>query len=163
MKLEIAPTDLASEADSSSLLALLDAYARDPMGGAKPLPADVKARLVPDLRERIARGAAVVLIARRDGAPVGIAVCFVGYSTFAARPLLNLHDLAVVPEARGLGVGQALLAAVEARARVRGCGKVTLEVREDNARARRLYEHTGFIDYAPGGERTRTLFLEKKL
>jgi ribosomal protein S18 acetylase RimI-like enzyme len=132
------------------------------MGGARPLAADVRARLVPDLRERIARGTALVLIARREAAPAGVAVCFLGYSTFAARPLLNLHDLAVVPEARGLGVGRALLAAVDAEARARGCVKVTLEVREDNGRARRLYEHTGFIDYTPGGERTRTLFLEKK-
>jgi len=163
MKLEIAPTDLTSEADAAALLMLLDAYARDPMGGEKPLADDVKARLVPDLRERIARGASVVLMARRESTPVGIAVCFVGYSTFAARPLLNLHDLAVVPEARGLGVGQALLAAVDVQARARGCGKVTLEVREDNARARRVYEHTGFVDYATGGKRTRALFLEKRL
>ncbi|MBM4383297.1 MAG: GNAT family N-acetyltransferase [Deltaproteobacteria bacterium] len=163
MKLEITAVDLTSSSDVAALLMLLDAYARDPMGGEKPLPDEVKARLVPDLRERIARGAAVVLIARRESAPVGVAVCFAGYSTFAARPLLNLHDLAVVPAARGAGVGQALLTAVDAQARARGCGKVTLEVREDNARARRLYEHTGFVDYSPGGERTRTLFLEKKL
>jgi hypothetical protein len=34
-------------------------------------------------------------------------------------------------------------------------------VRQDNAVARRLYERAGFLDFTPGGERTRTLFLEK--
>jgi len=140
---------------------LIDAYARDPMGGGAPLPADVRARLGPDLRERAARGAAAVLVARRAGEAVGLAVCFVGYSTFRASPLLNLHDLAVLPGARGGGVGRALLAAVEARARALGCCKVSLEVREDNAPARSLYAHVGFVDSAPTGARTRTLFLEK--
>lgn len=175
MNTEISATDLTSERDAAVCLALIDAYARDPMGGSAPLRADVRARLVPDLRERIARGAAVVLIARRGGAAIGIAVCFVGYSTFHARPLLNLHDLAVMPEARGTGLGQALLAAVAAQARALGCCKVTLEVREDNARARRVYEHVGFADYSAagsaadsaggtaGGSATRTLFLEQTL
>jgi ribosomal protein S18 acetylase RimI-like enzyme len=144
-------------------VALLDAYARDPMGGGSPLPGDVRARLAPDLRERVARGAAVVLLACREREAVGVAVCFIGYSTFRARPLLNLHDIAVLPGARGAGTGRALLAAVEARARALGCCKVTLEVREDNAAARRLYERAGFVDSAPAGARTRSLFLEKRV
>ncbi len=142
-------------------MGLIDAYARDPMGGGAALPADVRARLGADLRERVARGTAAVLLAWREREAVGVAVCFVGYSTFRASPLLNLHDLAVLPSARGGGVGRALLAAVEARARALGCCKVSLEVREDNARARRLYAHAGFVDSAPTGARTRTLFLEK--
>jgi ribosomal protein S18 acetylase RimI-like enzyme len=161
--IEVAPADLSRESDAAALVMLLDAYARDPMGGEQPLPAPVRERLVPDLRDRIAGGTALVLIARRDGEPLGVAVCFFGYSTFAARPLLNLHDLAVVEKARGAGVGRALLAAVESAARARGCVKLTLEVREDNARARRLYEHAGFADYTTGAARTRTLFLERKL
>jgi ribosomal protein S18 acetylase RimI-like enzyme len=131
------------------------------MGGGAPLPADVRARLGGDLGERAAHGAAVVLLAREDGEAVGIAVCFAGYSTFRARPLLNLHDLAVLPAARGRGVGEALLGGVAARARALGCCKVTLEVREDNAPARRLYARAGFVDSAPAGAATRTLFLER--
>jgi ribosomal protein S18 acetylase RimI-like enzyme len=161
--IEVAEADLSREADAAALVMLLDAYARDPMGGEQPLPGAVRERVVPDLRERAANGTAVVLLARRAGEPLGVAVCFLGYSTFAARPLLNLHDLAVVDKARGAGVGRALLAAVESAARARGCVKVTLEVREDNARARRLYEHVGFADYTTGDATTRTLFLERKL
>lgn len=150
------------------MVRLLDAYARDPMGGGASLSADVRARLPGDLHERTARGAALVLLARRGGAggepggeALGVAVCFLGYSTFRARPLLNLHDLAVLPAARGKGIGLALLEAVAACARARDCCKVTLEVREDNAVARRLYARAGFVDSAPEGARTRTLFLEK--
>jgi len=161
--IEVAAADLSREADAAALVMLLDAYARDPMGGERPLPGAVRARLVPDLRERIADGTALVLIARSAGEPLGVAVCFYGYSTFAARPLLNLHDLAVVEKARGAGVGRALLTAVENAARARGCVKLTLEVREDNARARRLYQHVGFADYTTGDKQTRTLFLERKL
>ena len=163
MTIQVEETKLADDDEARTFLTLLDAYARDPMGGSRPLPEAVRERVVPDLRERIARGVALVLIARRGGQALGVAVCFAGYSTFAARPLWNLHDLAVLPEARGAGVGQALLGALETRARAQGACKLTLEVLENNARARRLYEHVGFVDYSPGGERTRTLFLEKKL
>jgi ribosomal protein S18 acetylase RimI-like enzyme len=162
-KLEIAPADLGKDEDVSAFLALLDAYARDPMGGGEPLAGDARARLIPDLKGRMLRGDALVLIARRAGKPLGVAVCFASYSTFRGRPVLNLHDLAVLPEARGSGVGRALLTAVEDAARARRCCKVTLEVREDNARARAVYARAGFADYAAGGERTRTLFIEKKI
>lgn len=163
MDLEVSDADLASERGAAEVLSLIDGYARDAMGGGAPLADDVRARLVPDLRERAARGAAHVLVAKRAGEPIGIAVCFVGYSTFRARPLLNLHDLAVLPAARGTGAGRALLEAVAARARSLGCCKVTLEVREDNARARQLYRSAGFDDYSPGRQIGRTLFLEQRL
>jgi ribosomal protein S18 acetylase RimI-like enzyme len=159
--MRITDAELGSEQGAERVVALVDAYARDPMGGGAPLPADARARLGADLRERAARGFAVVLLAERRGEPVGVAIGFVGYSTFRARPLLNLHDLAVLPAARGAGVGRALLDAVAVRARALGCCKVTLEVREDNATARRLYERAGFVDSAPDGARTRTLFLER--
>ena len=161
MKIEIIEADLSRERDVASVVEEIDAYARDPMGGGARLPDDVRARLGPDLRARAAHGLALALLALRNGESVGIAVCFVGYSTFRAQPLLNLHDLAVRKGARGMGVGQALLATVAAKARSLGCCKVTLEVREDNSAARRLYQRSGFVDNAPAGARTRTLFLEQ--
>lgn len=162
-KLAIELADFARREDVEAFLALLDAYARDPMGGGAALPGDVKMRLIPDLKGRMLRGDALVLIARRAQKPVGVAVCFASYSTFRGRPVLNLHDLAVLPEERGTGVGRRLLQAVEDAALARRCCKVTLEVREDNSRARAIYERAGYVDYSPGGERTRTLFIEKKL
>ena len=85
-------------------------------------------------------------------------MCFWGFSTFAAQPLLNLHDFAVLPEARGRGVGQRLLAEIERRARARGCCKITLEVHDSNERAKALYRREGF-----GPWTTPTLFVSKPL
>ena len=76
--------------------------------------------------------------------------------------LLNVHDLAVVPEWRGRGIGRSLLSAAEDRARSRGCCKLTLEVQDGNSRARALYETFGFSDYVVAGTGA-TRFLEKFL
>jgi ribosomal protein S18 acetylase RimI-like enzyme len=104
---------------------------------------------------------ALVLLAFVGAEPVGIAVGFFGLSTFAARPLLNIHDLAVVPAHRGKGVGRALLREAETRARERGCCKLTLEVQDTNVRARGLYASFGFEDFMIAGSATR--FLSKPL
>ena len=82
-----------------------------------------------------------------DGKPVGLANCFTGFSTFAAQPLINVHDLAVLPGYRRRGVGGALLRAVEAEAVRRGASKVTLEVLSGNERAKALYLALGYGDY----------------
>ena len=79
--------------------------------------------------------------------PVGLVNCIEGFSTFACRPLVNVHDVAVAPGHRGRGVGQALLAAAEAHARERGACKLTLEVLTGNQRALRSYEQFGFAPY----------------
>ena len=160
MSIDITDADLENEAHAQALLAVLDSYATDPMGGGAPLASEVRRRLIPALREQ---ANALVLLAFAEGAAVGLANCFYGFSTFAARPLLNVHDLAVVPGFRGRGVGRALLAAVDERARARGCVKVTLEVREDNAQARGLYQAHGFRDFELAGVGFRTLFLAKPL
>jgi ribosomal protein S18 acetylase RimI-like enzyme len=108
---------------------------------------------------------ALVLLALagdQDERPVGVAVCFFGLSTFRAKPLLNVHDLAVLPEHRGRGIGRALLQAAEDRARQKGCCKLTLEVRDDNTRARALYRSFGFGDDG-SGESVSMRFLTKQL
>ena len=152
--ISIVDADLAEGEHERALVALVDAYARDPMGGGHALSAVVRETMVAGLRRA---GNALVLLAYVDEAPVGVAVCFVGYSTFAARPLINVHDLAVLPAHRQRGVGTALLAAVEARALARGCCKITLEVRDDNEPARRLYGRFGL------GPVRRMAFWEKFL
>jgi ribosomal protein S18 acetylase RimI-like enzyme len=160
LSIEIRELDFGNEAHTAGLLGVLDSYARDDMGGGAPLAPEVRQRLIPALREQ---ANALVLLAFDDGAVVGIATCFFGFSTFAARPLLNVHDLAVLPAARGRGLGRALLVAAEDMARARGCAKLTLEVREDNARARGLYQERGFRDFELAGASHRTLFLTKAL
>jgi ribosomal protein S18 acetylase RimI-like enzyme len=104
-----------------------------------------------------------VFLAYDGEVPVGVAVCFLGFSTFAAKPLVNLHDVAVVPTHRGRGVGRALLAAVEAKARELGCCKRTLEVLDKNERALRTYRAAGFTRYALQAGAGAAIFLTKAL
>jgi ribosomal protein S18 acetylase RimI-like enzyme len=104
-----------------------------------------------------------IFLAYAESRPVGIAVCFRGFSTFAAKQLINIHDLAVLPEFRGQGVGRKLLAAVEQKARELDCCKLTLEVQEHNQHARGLYESFGFAQaeyLAPAGG---ALFFHKRI
>lgn len=159
MDVTIVQADLANPRHAAAVITVVNSYASDPVGGGKPLPADVRQRLVPALR---AHPTTSVLLAFAGDEPIGIAVCFFGLSTFKARPLLNIHDLAVVPGYRGKGVGRALLSAVEEQARRNGCCKLTLEVQDDNGRARALYQSFGFDDYALQ-EPTPTRFLVKAL
>jgi GNAT superfamily N-acetyltransferase len=158
VSLHVREADFASERDANGILAVLDSYASAPVGGGQPLAPDVRERLIPMLREH---PTSLVLLAFVDDEPVGIAVCFFGLSSFRARPLLNIHDLAVLPQYHGQGVGRALLKAVEDRARRKGCCKLTLEVLDDNTRARDLYRRFGFDDVVVGKSATR--FLAKPL
>ena len=89
-------------------------------------------------------------------------MCFQGISTFQAKRLINIHDLAVLPSWRRQGIGRALLRAVEAHARERDCCKLTLEVQEDNEPARVLYARFGFADFIVG-DSAPTRFLAKAL
>ncbi|TWT97925.1 Acetyltransferase YpeA [Botrimarina colliarenosi] len=152
--------DLSSTADATAFVAMLDAYSRDPMGDGQPLANDVRERLVPALREH---PTTLIWLAFDGDRPVGLLTAFVGFSTFKAKPLINVHDVAVLPETRGRGVGRALLSAVEEHARATGCCKLTLEVLENNTRAKGLYEAVGYqqATYAP--EAGGALFYAKPL
>ncbi|MCJ2182259.1 GNAT family N-acetyltransferase [Novosphingobium sp. 1949] len=152
--------DYAYDADGRAIVALLDAYARDPMGGGAPLAEDVRARLPAALD---AVPGAFSLIAFDGYHPVGLANCFTGFSTFAARPLVNIHDLVVLSGHRGKGIGAALMHAVEREARQRGACKVTLEVLSGNAPAKALYTAQGYGSYALDPEAGSAQFWEKKL
>jgi GNAT superfamily N-acetyltransferase len=157
--LTIELADYRDPRDAADVIALLDASARDPMGGGEPLAEDVKARLAGDL---VANPQAFSLLARLDGQAVGLANCFMGYSTFAAAPLVNIHDLAVLPGHRGTGIGKALLAAIEAEGLKRGAVKITLEVLSGNP-ARHLYAACGYGDYQLDPEAGTAMFWQKRL
>jgi len=159
MTIEVRLANLDSATDAAAIVAVLDSYASDPRGGSTPLSAEVKARLIPGLA---AHPTTRVWLAFDAGQAIGLCVGFMGFSTFRAQPLINIHDLAVVPGRRGGGVGRALLTAVEQHARDAGCCKLTLEVQDDNHPARLLYERFGFrnVVYGDSGP---TRFLGKDL
>lgn len=156
----IRPADLDRSDDTQAIVTVLNAYAEDTMGAGEPLSQEVQDRLVPALR-RVPDH--LVLLACDGEAAVGLAICFQGFSTFRARPLLNIHDLAVVSSHRGRGIATALLAAIEAEARRRDCCKLTLEVREDNPRAEALYRALGFGAGSAGEFSVQYRFMEKRL
>jgi len=104
---------------------------------------------------------AIVALDRDQAA--GIVTCFVGFSTFAARPLVNVHDLHVTKDYRRRGVARLLLEAVEKKARELGCCKLTLEVQENNHAALALYRGFGFVNGQYEPEAGTVLFREKKL
>lgn len=156
---EVRDADLEDPLHREGLVDVLDSYASDPVGGGTALPAEVRERLVPALRDHPTTRAVLAIAA---GRVVGVAVCFLGFSTFRALPLLNIHDLAVLPAWRGRGVGRALLAAAEARARREGCCRLTLEAQDDNHRALGLYRSFGFSEVVVG-DSGPTLFFGKPL
>ena len=158
--LAITVADYAKAEDAATVVALLDAYARDPMGGGAPLSDHARANLVHGLA---ATPGAFSLIARDNGEPVGLANCLPGFSTFAAAPLVNIHDIAVLPGHRGKGIGKALMQAVEDEARRRGACKVTLEVLSGNTNAKALYARLGYGDYQLDPESGNALFWQKRL
>ena len=133
-------------------------YASEPMGGGEGLSESVRGRLIPELRS-VTTG--LHFLAWDGTTAAGVAICFQGFSTFRARPLINIHDLAVRPEYRGQGIGRQLIEAVADAAHARGCCKLTLEVRDDNHIARGLYERCGFGGPAPATP--QLLFMTKWL
>ena len=157
-QIRILRADLDNPSHARAIVDQLDDFSRDPVGGGIPLPEEIRERLIPGLREA---GSAEILLAFRGERVVGAAICFRAFSTFKAKPVLNLHDLTVREKERGRGLGLALLEAVEARALEIGCCKLTLEVHEGNQRARKLYERFGFEGHHLGGGALPTLFLEK--
>jgi GNAT superfamily N-acetyltransferase len=158
--LNVHRVDYLNAQDAQALVFLLDAYAQDPMGGGEALKPEASSRLCADM-SRIAGAAS--FIAWLDGQPIGLINCFEGYSTFKAKPLLNVHDIAVLAGHRGQGVGQALLKAAEAHALSRGCCKLTLEVLSGNAPAMASYKRFGFEQYELDPAAGQAQFMQKWL
>ncbi|WP_312305221.1 GNAT family N-acetyltransferase [Pulveribacter sp.] len=155
----------ADPLDAQALVALLDAYARDRAGGGTPLPGHVCAQLAQALQARPQAFSVIAWARDEDGTeqPVGLVNCFEGFSTFACRPLVNIHDLAVLPAWRGRRVAQQMLALVERIARERGACKLTLEVLQGNQPALRAYTREGFAGYTLDPAMGQAQFLQKLL
>ena len=152
---QILLADLANPAHQSAIVELLDMYCRDEFGDGRPLSAEARANLIPGM---VRHGGARVFLAYVGEQPAGLANCFLGFSTFRAMPLINIHDIAVHPDFRGKGIGQALSPRSRRMPASIGCGKVTLEVRSDNHRAMAAYRKAGFESTQP-----ETWFWAKKL
>ena len=82
-------------------------------------------------------------IAEADGTPVGFALWFYNYSTFRGRHGIYLEDLFVVPQARGLGAGKALLRRLAQRCQDEGLARLEWSVLDWNAPSIAFYDSLG--------------------
>ncbi len=164
--LRVCRADYADPAHADAVLSLLDAYARDPMGCGQPLSAFARANLVAALAVR-PQAFSVLAFDELNGdggsLPVGLVNCMEGFSTFACRALVNVHDVVVLSQYRGQRVAQKMLALAELIARERGACKLTLEVLQGNAGAIKLYSRVGFESYQLDPAMGHAQFLQKWL
>jgi ribosomal protein S18 acetylase RimI-like enzyme len=158
--LSVIQADLTRPEHQTAVLELTRAYARHPMGNGGDLPEIVHGSLIEGLRRH---PTTLIFLALDASRHVGIATCFIGFSTFAARRIINIHDLHVLAEFQRKGIARRLLEAVEAKARRLDCCKLTLEVQENNRAALALYESFGFRSSQYQPEAGGILFRQKTL
>ena len=151
--------DLNEAQNAEDTLFLLNTYATDIMGGGERLCDYTQEHLIAELRKR---PTAHVFIARVDNKPAGLGICFEGFSTFACKPLINIHDFCVSPDFRRQGVATKRLQTIEEFARSIGCCKLTLEVLEGNVPAKTLYQSVGFEGYKLDPASGKAVFWQKK-
>jgi ribosomal protein S18 acetylase RimI-like enzyme len=160
MKVDIVLADYRDPADARCVGELLDAYARDPMGGGKPLSRKIRESVASELARVPGAFSVLAFVA---GEPAGLTNCLQGFSTFQCRPLINIHDVVVLPAYRGNGLCARMLTRVEEVATQRGCCKVTLEVLDGNQLAKAAYRKLGYRVYELDPAKGRALFFEKPL
>jgi GNAT superfamily N-acetyltransferase len=84
-------------------------------------------------------------IAEWAGEPVGFAVWFLNYSTFAGRPGIYLEDLFVRPAQRGKGIGKALLAHLAKQCIANGWSRLQWSVLDWNTPSIDFYKSLGAV------------------
>ena len=156
----VVQADYTNPVHAQAVRDVLNHYAKDPMGGGQALSEEVLEQLPTELAKR---AHAFSVLAFVNGEAAGLVNCFEGFSTFAGKPLVNVHDVSVVDRFRGLGLSQKMLLKVEDIARERGCCKITLVVLEGNDVAQGSYRKFGFSDGKLDPAYGRMLFWNKYL
>lgn len=147
--------DLGNKEHGDQLIRLLDFYMQDEMGNASPMSKEMKPVILKGLKNYSGYLGFFALV---NGAYAALANCNKNFSSFKAKPLINIHDFVVHPDFRGRGVGKLLLDSIAAYGKEKGYCRINLEVRKDNISARKLYEKAGYDDCHP-----RMYFWEKEL
>jgi Acetyltransferases len=138
--------DYSNEYHCKRFAELINQYIADPMGGGTPLTLLEQLRLVDGMANH---PSGFVMFAVAADEIVGLVTCFINFSTFKAKAYLNIHDIIVHKNFRGRGIGRKLMEKCIDIARERKYCKVTLEVRDDNTNAQKLYNSFGFQDTEP--------------
>lgn len=103
-----------------------------------------EARYLADFFDGRVKGPLLLIALADQDTRVGFALLEPAVDYFSGQAQAHLGMLAVTADAEGSGAAVALLRAAEKRARAQGFVRMTLNVFEGNARARRLYEREGF-------------------
>ncbi|EGK03237.1 MULTISPECIES: GNAT family N-acetyltransferase [Dysgonomonas] len=125
---------------------LMNAYIADNMGGGETLSKLKQLKLVDGLNQH---PTSIVLLAMWEDVFCGLLVAFENFSTFTVSPMINIHDLIVLPTYRGKDIGSLLMKEIIEIAYGKKCSRITLEVRTDNLVAQSLYKKMGFVETEP--------------
>jgi ribosomal protein S18 acetylase RimI-like enzyme len=139
--------DYSNSAHRQAVASMINAYIGDGMGGGNLLSLEEQQRMIEGLRNH---PKSIVLLAQDAGVFAGLLTAFENFSTFTAKPMINIHDVFVLREHRGRGIGRKLMNAIIDEAKRRQCSRVTLEVRKDNLNAQNLYQSLGFEEAGQG-------------
>jgi ribosomal protein S18 acetylase RimI-like enzyme len=145
-EIEVFECDFSNVLHRQKLVELINDYINDEMGGGEPHVGEKMGNLINGLKMHTSK---LILFASVNKQIVGLTNCFINFSTFAAKPFINIHDIIIKKQYRCKGIGSALLKAISIKAVELGCSKITLEVREDNIHAKKLYLSMGFNDCEP--------------
>ncbi|MBA7516134.1 hypothetical protein ES705_08179 [subsurface metagenome] len=144
---KIVECDLNNPEHRKAVIDLMNHYMADTMGGKLPPHAPGKAeKMVEGLDQHPSK---LVLLAEYKGEFAGLSTSFINYGTFSVKPFINIHDIVVLSKYRGEGIGRKLMEGIIEKAKQFDCGKITMEVREDNIEAQQLYKSFGFDESKP--------------
>lgn len=146
MEISILQVDLQNKLHRIHLIKLLNDYMCDPMGNNAPMDEGLAEKIIAGLEAYQSYQGFFVLYGDQFA---GLANCNQNFSTFKAKPLINIHDFIVAPEFRSIGAGHFLLQGIINYASQNGYCRVNLEVREDNHAAKALYQKMGFSECEP--------------
>lgn len=140
------PIDLNNPTHCNQIIHLLNDYMEDEMGESKSMPPELAPKIIEGLKNHSAYLGFFVCV---DNEYVALANCNLNYSTWQAKPLINIHDFIVSPNHRKQGIGEFLLSKIENYANERDYCKLNLEVRIDNQKAQNLYKKGGYSECEP--------------
>jgi GNAT superfamily N-acetyltransferase len=158
--IDIRIADLSDPQQGQVIVSLLDQYAQHPMGGGEALPDYTRRNLAQTLA---ARSDCFVILAYDNEKAIGLCNCFECFSTFACKPILNIHDVYVADGYRGKGVASRMMQRAEQLAQELGCCKLTLEVLSKNEPAKASYSASGYAPYQLDSQFGHAEFWQKSL
>ena len=144
--MQLIQVNLENEEHCFAVLNLLNEYMVDEMGIGEPMPVKLGPKIIEGLKNH---SAYLGFLVKNEDEYAALANCNLVFSTWQAKPLINIHDFIVSPNFRNKGVGLFLLKQIEKFAREMDCCRVNLEVRKDNYKAQNLYKKAGFKECDP--------------